>query len=466
MVNCPHPYDLQSYADGALGDAERQSVATHLGLCPACADRAAALSRLHGLLAGRRAEPAPGLLERILELLRSVVPVRKLGCSEALEMASAYLDDELNQAERETLEAHLFACESCYYEYVAMREAAEAMRATPRVAASADLKARIMAAIAQESPAPVSVPRAGFSWRRALVPGMALAAVALLGFVALHLNSARPGQPATTVASAPGVATSPRPEASPVPAVTSPSTPAPAVEPSVAPAPSAAVPEAEPAAGGVPPRVPEPSEPAAMPRSTSPFARLASAIRPAPAPAPRAPVMVRQPASAPTAVRPAPAATRPGSAPAVPAPRGPSRLVPGTRTPAPATRLAIVPDGGWGAAPAVAPDRQGGAGVFASRTLAPAVPTTLRPTMVATVRERPAAPRAAVAEKPAPGPAETDRGEERVALRTWVPRVAEDRTTVYTGPHSGSGDFRARAERINARAHDERMFLDGETALD
>jgi hypothetical protein len=106
--------------------------------------------------------------------------------------------------------------------------------------------------------------------------------------------------------------------------------------------------------------------------------------------------------------------------------------------------------------------------VFASRTLTPATttvkPTVVTRTVVATVRERPAA-RETVAEKPAAQPAEDERDEVRLAQRTWVPRVAEDRTTVYTGRRTGSGDLKARAERINARARDERMFPSEDTVI-
>ncbi len=154
MANCPHPYDLQSFIDGAVGGDEFARVREHVTSCPECGARVGELERLRCLLRARRVEAPAGLLERILELVKTAIPVRRLGCREAREMTSAYLDEELNELGRETLEAHLFACDECYREYVTMRTAARAMRATPRVPVSGDLKDRILAAVTADSAEP------------------------------------------------------------------------------------------------------------------------------------------------------------------------------------------------------------------------------------------------------------------------------------------------------------------------
>ncbi|MCE5218866.1 zf-HC2 domain-containing protein [bacterium] len=225
MPTCPHPYELQSLIDGAASDEELRRLREHAAGCDACAKHLAELERLRWLLRAKRLEPPAGLLEHILQFVATAIPVRKLACKEARELASAYIDDELNELERETLEAHLFACDDCFYEYVAMRTAAQAMREAPPVVASEGLKARILAAVAADevSAAPTPAPpmvRVRFApasgWRRVLVPTMAIAAMAVLcfGVVQVMNQPSAPGvpgpQPAATVASAPSV----QPEAS------------------------------------------------------------------------------------------------------------------------------------------------------------------------------------------------------------------------------------------------------------
>lgn len=183
----------------------------HMATCPVCAAYAAQLEQLRGLLRTRRVVAPPGLLERILELLKSVIPVRRLSCREARELASAYLDDELNRLERETLEAHLFACEACYQEYVAMRTAAQAMRAAPPAPVSAHLRDRILAAVAavEAEASPTATETEGVLghigprrtiWRQVLTPAAAIAAAALLGIGLFHLTSQPQAPPEPLVA--------------------------------------------------------------------------------------------------------------------------------------------------------------------------------------------------------------------------------------------------------------------------
>jgi len=204
MPTCPHPYDLQSLVDGALGPRELRQAREHLTRCEACAARARELERLHELLLERRVSAPEGLLERILDLLRSVIPVRKLTCRQALELASQYIDDELNELERETLEAHLFACDECFYEYASMRTAAEAMRTAPAVVPSESLRDRILAAVGQEAaspaPAPVVMELPAWRVRRILAPAAAIAAVALLTFGVFLAMNGPTSEPAAHVA--------------------------------------------------------------------------------------------------------------------------------------------------------------------------------------------------------------------------------------------------------------------------
>ena len=180
MSQCPHPYELQSYVDGALSREERARVQEHLLTCESCAARVGEMSRIHSLLEGRRTPPPAGLLERILEFVRTSIPIERLTCRQAVEMVSEYIDDELDSNERETLEAHLFACDDCFYEYIAMRTAAHAMREAPRVMPRAALKDRILAAVESEAveaePAVVGrITPVRPLWQRVMAPGLAVA---------------------------------------------------------------------------------------------------------------------------------------------------------------------------------------------------------------------------------------------------------------------------------------------------
>lgn len=339
MPTCPHPYELQSLIDGAASDDELRRLREHVAGCDACAKHLAELERLRWLLRAKRVEPPAGLLERIVQFVATAIPVRKLACQEARELASAYIDDELNELERETLEAHLFACDDCFYEYVAMRTAAQALREAPPVVASEDLKARILAAVAADevaaapTPAPPMV-RVRFApvsgWRRVLVPVMAVAAMAVLcfGVVQVMNQPSAPGvsgpQPAATVASAPSV----QPEASgtvpsdrldaEAPAAPAPGTPVAAPSGNTPPAAAPANPDKALLASGPGATVALPGATtnrgvAAPSRNTKPVSRMVasaatSAVRGGSASAPRRVAVIAPPATghAPTVAREAP----------------------------------------------------------------------------------------------------------------------------------------------------------------
>lgn len=173
--------DIQAYADGELDGAALQECEAHLRRCPTCARLAArllALSQSLGVIESQR--PPAGLRERVLEAVAQAPGAAPLACSEAAELASAYLDDELDASDRDRLEAHLFSCPACYARYRRMQSVVESLWVIPTATAPADLHPRILAAVER-------VAHGGrFTWRRVaqVAAGMAAAAaVALAVFV-------------------------------------------------------------------------------------------------------------------------------------------------------------------------------------------------------------------------------------------------------------------------------------------
>lgn len=441
MSDCPHPYELQSLVDGALSPEQEARLRAHCLVCPTCGAQVAELERVHWLLRERAVEVPANLLQRILHLLTSVLPVRKIGCAEALEMASAYIDDELNQLERETLETHLFACDSCYIEYVAMRTAASAMREAPAVPVSEGLKSRILAAVAVEAahdPAPALRLRPAFTFppvvRRAWAPAMAVAAVALMTLGVFHAMTGRSAQPAPTAPQpAPVVAAMPsepapdvtdtQPAPSPVPAPPRATTAPAAVATNAAPPPGAAAPLAPPAKA---PRY------EAIPEIRPSDARGASGQMP---PTPRV-----IPAPAPRIASASGGSARRVAVVAPPAPRTdttPAQTTPSTGL-ATAERTASVrhnyrPEG-FRVAPPPAMD-SGSVGVIARRPLSGGESAT-RLTSVDDLEDTPA---------------------ERLESRNWV-RSAPTAETVYRNSGASNSHLAAMSERINRTAGTERKL--------
>ncbi|GEM_PF-5934257 len=128
-----------------------------------------------------RAQAPEGLHERITRACGTAEPVAKITCEECLELASAYVDDELPPAERDRFEGHVFVCSACYATFRRMQRASDVLRETPAAVAPAALDARVRAAVARETSAE---PAPNFVWRRtAAVLGGLAAAAALLAAV-------------------------------------------------------------------------------------------------------------------------------------------------------------------------------------------------------------------------------------------------------------------------------------------
>jgi len=269
MSQCPHPHDLQSFIDGEIDADAAARIERHLRHCDACSERVDAYERVRAALLGsRRASPPEGLLRRVLAATHRAGPVRRLTCREARVMASAYIDEELTATDRETLEAHLFACDECFMQYSQMRQGAAVMRATPPAMASESLKRRILAAVAEESADPIPVLRPArrsvAPWQRMLGPSLAAAAVALFAFSVFQLTGSVGRQPASSPqlrAEAPATAPA---------TITQPATSHASAEPATAEAPQTQAPVSE----------REPARLATLPGASQPHVRAAAPTLP------------------------------------------------------------------------------------------------------------------------------------------------------------------------------------------
>ncbi len=154
-------------------------------------------NEISNLLSGVDREKAPdGLQERILRACDDSTPVDALGCDEALEMASEYIDGELTGARRDAFEAHVFACDACYQAYREMERVAGVLRETPAAAAPADMHERIMGAVDHEREAEAS-PTITWQGAAKVLGGLAAAAAHLAAvFVPRGNDVRRPDAPA------------------------------------------------------------------------------------------------------------------------------------------------------------------------------------------------------------------------------------------------------------------------------
>jgi hypothetical protein len=99
-------------------------------------------------------------------------------CVQARRLFGACWDDEITQAERESLEAHFTACASCREEYDAYSRALELLTTLPRVEPAPDLAERALARSRRAVAAPDRVGAAAVPW----VPVTATAALVAVAF--------------------------------------------------------------------------------------------------------------------------------------------------------------------------------------------------------------------------------------------------------------------------------------------
>lgn len=100
-------------------------------------------------------------------------------CDQARQMFGAYWDDEVTQAEREWLDAHLAGCAGCRTQYEQFARTLELAGSLARVETASDLPERALAAARRAEPAPdrIVVPSARPAW----VPVAAAAALLIVG---------------------------------------------------------------------------------------------------------------------------------------------------------------------------------------------------------------------------------------------------------------------------------------------
>jgi anti-sigma factor RsiW len=99
-------------------------------------------------------------------------------CAQSRRLFGAFWDDEITQAERESLEAHFASCPGCREEYDLYSRAVELATTLPRIEPAPDLVERALARARRVSPAPDRVGAPGFPW----VPVTATAALVAVAF--------------------------------------------------------------------------------------------------------------------------------------------------------------------------------------------------------------------------------------------------------------------------------------------
>jgi anti-sigma factor RsiW len=97
-------------------------------------------------------------------------------CAQARKLFGAYWDDEITQGEREWLDSHLIACDSCRVAYDEFAQAIDLVSSLPREEAAPGLVERALASARRMAPAPDRLPETGRQW----VPVTAGAAAAVL----------------------------------------------------------------------------------------------------------------------------------------------------------------------------------------------------------------------------------------------------------------------------------------------
>jgi len=113
-----------------------------------------------------------------------------MNCRQARHLFSSYWDDEVTQAERESLERHLAGCERCRTSYDELARTIEAVSTLPREDAHPDLERRVLEAIRRTRPAPDLLPSAQPRW---VYAPAAAAVLALAMFVGYQMGAAPRG---------------------------------------------------------------------------------------------------------------------------------------------------------------------------------------------------------------------------------------------------------------------------------
>jgi anti-sigma factor RsiW len=85
-------------------------------------------------------------------------------CDQSRRLFAAYWDDESTQAEKEWLETHFAACETCRSEYESFARMLEWVGSLPRVEVAPGLAERALARARRASPAPDRIPSFAPRW--------------------------------------------------------------------------------------------------------------------------------------------------------------------------------------------------------------------------------------------------------------------------------------------------------------
>jgi len=121
-------------------------------------------------------------------------------CDEARELLLDAQRGRLPADQRGALEGHQASCEACAHEAAAEALLSEALEGRlPQHAAPVALKRRLAAAW-PDAPAAEPAPRRWASWRRALVPALAVGVLLLAALPLYYQRSSGPGEPMVTEA--------------------------------------------------------------------------------------------------------------------------------------------------------------------------------------------------------------------------------------------------------------------------
>jgi len=99
-------------------------------------------------------------------------------CAHVVRLFGSYWDDEITQAEREWVEAHLASCTSCRQQYDSLARTLELMGSLPRVEPAPDLVERVLARARRSAPAADRVPSASRPWVPVTAAAVAVAVLA------------------------------------------------------------------------------------------------------------------------------------------------------------------------------------------------------------------------------------------------------------------------------------------------